>query len=153
MSGSARTGANVGMVLTLLGACSFVLAAVLWLLAGASPAATDVFQFTVVPLFGIPGAVLLLVGAAKWPTRTALVLVVASVAILVVVPVGIVLFVVAAVVWQIDRRRPTTVLSPGSQAPPHHQCARCGKPLSPVWVGKCQHCGAQYAEYPPEART
>ena len=87
------------MVLTLLGAGCFVLAAVLWLLAGASSSATDVTQFTVVPLLGIPGAVLLLVGAARWPTRTALVIVFASVAILVVVPLGIALFVVAAVVW------------------------------------------------------
>lgn len=39
------------------------------------------------------------------------------------------------------------------QAPPGHQCGRCGKPLSPVWHGKCMHCGASYAEYPPVPRT
>ena len=35
------------------------------------------------------------------------------------------------------------------QAPPDHRCGRCGKPLSPVWHGKCKHCGARYADYPP----
>lgn len=153
MSGNGRSGGNVGMVLTLLGAGCCALAAVLWLLAGADSAATDVFQFTVAPLLGIPGAVLLLVGAAKWPTRTALVIVFASLTILVVVPLGIALFLVAAVVWQIDSRRPAFSLPPGSQAPPNHQCGRCGKPLSPVWVGRCKHCGAKYTEFPPAARA
>jgi hypothetical protein len=40
-------------------------------------------------------------------------------------------------------------LRPSDQAPPNHRCGRCGKPLSPVWRGKCKHCGAMYAEFPP----
>lgn len=40
-----------------------------------------------------------------------------------------------------------------NQAMPDHQCGRCHKPLSPAWVGKCQHCGATYAMYPPVPRT
>ena len=32
-------------------------------------------------------------------------------------------------------------------------CGRCGKHLSPAWVGKCQHCGARYTEFPPLAGT
>lgn len=39
------------------------------------------------------------------------------------------------------------------QAPTGHQCGRCGKPLSPVWHGKCLHCGAKYTEYAPVPRT
>ena len=39
-----------------------------------------------------------------------------------------------------------------NQAPPGHRCGRCGKPLSPIWRGKCLHCGASYAEYPPVPR-
>lgn len=39
------------------------------------------------------------------------------------------------------------------QAPPDHQCGRCGKPLSPVWHGYCKHCGAPYMEYPPVPRV
>ncbi|MFL5678029.1 MAG: hypothetical protein ACJ77O_13880 [Chloroflexota bacterium] len=38
------------------------------------------------------------------------------------------------------------------QAPPGHRCGHCGKPLSPVWHGKCLHCGASYTEYPPVPR-
>lgn len=40
-----------------------------------------------------------------------------------------------------------------NQAMPDHQCGRCHRPLSPAWVGKCSHCGATYAMYPPEPRT
>ena len=39
------------------------------------------------------------------------------------------------------------------QAAPGHRCGRCGKPVSPVWHGKCKHCGASYVEYPPVPRT
>ncbi len=28
-------------------------------------------------------------------------------------------------------------------------CGRCGKPLSPAWKAKCNHCGAPFAEFPP----
>jgi hypothetical protein len=31
-------------------------------------------------------------------------------------------------------------------------CGRCHKPLSPAWRGKCNHCGAAFAEYSPIAR-
>jgi len=44
-------------------------------------------------------------------------------------------------------------LNAAGQALPNHQCGRCGKPLSPVWVGNCKHCGARYADTPPVART
>jgi hypothetical protein len=30
-------------------------------------------------------------------------------------------------------------------------CGRCHKPLSPAWRGKCNHCGAAYADFPPLA--
>ena len=47
-------------------------------------------------------------------------------------------------------------LGPGmnalGQALPGHKCANCGRPLSPVWVGQCHHCGAKYAEFPPAPR-
>lgn len=42
---------------------------------------------------------------------------------------------------------------PTNQAGPDMRCGRCGKPLSPAWVGRCLHCKASYAEYPPVART
>jgi hypothetical protein len=32
-------------------------------------------------------------------------------------------------------------------------CGRCGKPLSPVWRGKCNHCGAAYSDFPPVERA
>lgn len=38
-----------------------------------------------------------------------------------------------------------------SQAGPGMTCGRCSKPLSPAWRGKCSHCGATYAQYPPLA--
>lgn len=38
-----------------------------------------------------------------------------------------------------------------SEAATGSLCGRCGKHLSPAWVGKCQHCGARYAEFPPVA--
>lgn len=48
-------------------------------------------------------------------------------------------------------------LGPGmnaqGQALAGHKCASCDRPLSPVWVGQCQHCGAKYAEFPPAPRT
>ena len=28
-------------------------------------------------------------------------------------------------------------------------CGKCSRPLSPVWKAKCNHCGAQFSEYPP----
>jgi hypothetical protein len=40
-------------------------------------------------------------------------------------------------------------LTPPDQAPPNHRCGRCGKSLSPAWHGKCKHCGAFYADFPP----
>ena len=48
-------------------------------------------------------------------------------------------------------------LGPGmnarGQALAGHKCRSCDRPLSPVWVGQCHHCGARYAEYPPAPRT
>jgi hypothetical protein len=38
------------------------------------------------------------------------------------------------------------------QALAGHKCASCNRPLSPVWVGQCHHCGAKYAEFPPTPR-
>jgi hypothetical protein len=32
-------------------------------------------------------------------------------------------------------------------------CSRCGKLLSPAWKTGCKHCGAKYAEHPPEVKT
>ena len=29
------------------------------------------------------------------------------------------------------------------------RCGRCGKPISPYWKGKCNHCGVAFAEVPP----
>jgi hypothetical protein len=29
------------------------------------------------------------------------------------------------------------------------RCGKCGKPLSPAWKTKCNHCGATFAEFPP----
>ena len=53
------------------------------------------------------------------------------------------------------RTRPP--LGPGlnalGQALAGHKCTSCDRPLSPVWVGQCQHCGAKYAEFPPAPRT
>jgi hypothetical protein len=40
-----------------------------------------------------------------------------------------------------------------NQALPNHECGRCGKPLSTFWKGKCEHCGASYAEFAPLPRT
>ena len=39
------------------------------------------------------------------------------------------------------------------QVPPGMLCGKCGKPLSPVWKGKCEHCKATYADYSPVPRT
>jgi hypothetical protein len=39
-----------------------------------------------------------------------------------------------------------------SQAGSGKVCGQCGKPLSPAWRGKCNHCGASYAEFPPADR-
>ena len=48
-------------------------------------------------------------------------------------------------------------LGPGmnarGQALAGHKCASCDRPLSPVWIGQCQHCGAKYADFPPAPRT
>ena len=38
---------------------------------------------------------------------------------------------------------------PSSQAGAGTKCGRCSKPLSPAWRGKCNHCGAAYADFPP----
>jgi hypothetical protein len=32
-------------------------------------------------------------------------------------------------------------------------CGKCGKPLSPAWRGKCEHCKARYAEFTPVPRA
>ena len=59
-----------------------------------------------------------------------------------------------ATVRDIPKAKP---LGPGmnaqGQALAGHKCANCDRPLSPVWVGQCQHCGAKYAEFPPAPRT
>jgi hypothetical protein len=44
---------------------------------------------------------------------------------------------------------PQIALNAEGQAPPNHLCGKCGKPLSPVWKGRCRHCGATYADFPP----
>ena len=38
---------------------------------------------------------------------------------------------------------------PTDAAPYGSTCGRCGKALSPAWRGKCNHCGASYAQFPP----
>jgi hypothetical protein len=40
---------------------------------------------------------------------------------------------------------------PSTQAPPNSRCGNCGKPLSPVWRGRCEHCKAAYSEHHPIA--
>lgn len=47
----------------------------------------------------------------------------------------------------------STIGPPTNTAGPNMKCGRCGKPLSPAWVGKCLHCKASYAEFPPVPRT
>ena len=42
---------------------------------------------------------------------------------------------------------------PTAQADPGMLCGKCGRPLSPVWKGRCHHCGALYAEHSPVARA
>jgi hypothetical protein len=42
---------------------------------------------------------------------------------------------------------------PTSQAGAGMLCGKCGRPLSPVWKGRCQHCGAQYVDHPPVPRA
>ena len=65
--------------------------------------------------------------------------------------VGILVLVVALV-------RVSARIPPGGrvsvmvQAPAGSSCGRCGKPLSPAWWGKCEHCGAPYTEFPPVPR-
>lgn len=44
---------------------------------------------------------------------------------------------------------PPAGLNVHGQALPKHRCGKGGKPLSPVWKGRCQHCRATYDEYPP----
>lgn len=39
-------------------------------------------------------------------------------------------------------RRPT-------QAPKRSVCGNCGKPVSPYWRDRCNHCKARYSEHPP----
>lgn len=46
---------------------------------------------------------------------------------------------------------PTVSWGPMSQASSGMLCSRCHKPLSTAWLGKCNHCGAAYAEFPPMA--
>lgn len=46
----------------------------------------------------------------------------------------------------------STIAPPTGKAGAGMQCGKCGKPLSPAWVAKCQHCGARYEEYAPVAR-
>ena len=48
---------------------------------------------------------------------------------------------------------PAQAFDPYGKVPPGYVCGRCGKPLSPAWVGKCQHCRAKYVEFPPRPRT
>jgi len=32
-------------------------------------------------------------------------------------------------------------------------CGKCGKPLSPMWKAKCNHCGGYFSQYPPVLRN
>lgn len=41
---------------------------------------------------------------------------------------------------------------PGGPPRSGRSCGRCGKPLSPAWKAKCNHCGASFAEYPPNGK-
>jgi len=41
-----------------------------------------------------------------------------------------------------------TVAPPGPR-PVGSRCGRCGKPVSPAWKSKCNHCGAAFSEFPP----
>lgn len=41
---------------------------------------------------------------------------------------------------------------PDTKAGANMACGRCHKPLSPAWKGKCEHCKATYAMYPPVPR-
>jgi hypothetical protein len=34
---------------------------------------------------------------------------------------------------------------------PRFRCGRCGKPISPAWVGECKHCDATFDAFPPVA--
>lgn len=39
--------------------------------------------------------------------------------------------------------------TPQSQPGYGMACGKCSKPLSPAWRGRCQHCRATFADYPP----
>ena len=41
-----------------------------------------------------------------------------------------------------------TVARPGPR-PIGSACGKCGKPLSPMWKSKCNHCGATFGAFPP----
>jgi hypothetical protein len=32
-------------------------------------------------------------------------------------------------------------------------CSNCGRPQSPYWTYKCNHCGASYERYPPKVES
>ena len=55
--------------------------------------------------------------------------------------------------WGAGSRAAAVGWGPTSQAAPGMLCGMCGKPLSPVWKGRCEHCGALYAEHPPVPRA
>lgn len=38
---------------------------------------------------------------------------------------------------------------PGGAPRSGRSCGRCGKPLSPAWKDKCNHCGARFSEIAP----
>ena len=41
-----------------------------------------------------------------------------------------------------------TVAPPGPR-PVGSRCGKCGKPVSPAWKTKCNHCGAAFEDFPP----
>jgi hypothetical protein len=41
-----------------------------------------------------------------------------------------------------------TVAPPGPR-PVGSRCGNCGKPVSPAWKTKCNHCGASFDDFPP----
>jgi hypothetical protein len=45
-----------------------------------------------------------------------------------------------------------TVAPPGPR-PVGSRCGKCGKPVSPAWKTKCNHCGATFQDYPPVLPT
>lgn len=97
-------------------------------------------------------------GPASLPFRDGPTPMAASVAVGLVFFLWMVGMIVLGVVWlrTVTRSPPPAMdplpWGPNSQPGERMACGRCDKPLSPVWRGKCQHCGAPFAEYDPIPR-